>query len=267
MSFQIKKNNDIIKKKNEDKKTKKNIVLSYINQFKDNNNINKIKKNYKIKKSKTIENNDINSKNLSESFDKRNKISKNKNLLKERLLNKEYNKTINTIKNDENKNFFKTKYDYIIQKGKISSRPVEIPSDIEIQKNLNQKEWNSQRKKLTENVKRSDIIKKVKIFNNKKNNNLCSNILKKMKENEKELIVFPYVKEKKPINKKINSIGHSNGITYLKTSLLSGGNENIFYNNFINNIRTKKNRDNNIKMNMFNFIRNQYINRVEIDLY
>ena len=88
-----------------------------------------------------------------------------------------------------------------------------------------------------------------------------------MKENEKELIIFPYVKQKQTINKTINTIGHSNGITYLKTSLLSGGNENNFYNNFINNIRTNENRNNNLKMNMINFIRNQYINKAEIDLY
>ena len=256
----IQKNVNYIKKNIEDKTTNKNNILSY-NQFKASNNKNK--KKFKIKKANTIEG-DINSKNFNENLDERNDIPKIKNLLKEKILIKDYN-TINNNKNDENKNIFKTKYDYIVQKGEISNGPVEIPSDIEIQNNLNQKEWSSQKKKLKENVKRSDIIKKIQIFNNKKNNNLCLNILKKMKENEKELIIIPYAKEKQKVYKTINAIGHSNGITYLKTSLLSGGNEKNFYNNFINNIRNNENKKN-MKMNMLNFILNKYINKAGIDL-
>ena len=233
---------------------KKNIILPY-KHFKTVNN-NKNKKNLKIKKAKTIEV-EPNLKNLTERKKERN--------IKEKILKKEYN-TVNVSKNDENKNIFKTKYDYILQKGKISNGPVELPSDIEIQQNLNQKEWISQKKILKENVKRSDIIKKIKIFNNKKNNNICSNILKKMKENEKELILFPYAKKKQMINKTINTIGPSNGITYLKTSVLSGGNEKNFYNNFINIIRINENK-NNLKMKMINIIQNKYVNKAEIDLY
>ena len=233
---------------------KKNIILPY-KHFKTVNN-NKNKKKLKIKKAKTIEV-EPNLKNLTERKKERN--------IKEKILKKEYN-TVNVSKNDENKNIFKTKYDYILQKGKISNGPVELPSDIEIQQNLNQKEWISQKKILKENVKRSDIIKKIKIFNNKKNNNICSNILKKMKENEKELILFPYAKKKQMINKTINTIGPSNGITYLKTSVLSGGNEKNFYNNFINIIRTNENK-NNLKMKMINIIQNKYVNKAEIDLY
>lgn len=259
MSLQIQKKYNNIKIDNEDKKTNNNIILPY-NQYKVPK---KNKNDFKMKKAKTIEGNS-HSQNLTENIDKRNNISKKKNKLKQKILNKDYN-TINTSRTDENKNIFKTKYDYILQKGKMSSGPVEIPSDIEIQQNFNHKEWSSQKKKINENVKRSDIIRKIKIFNNKKNNNLCSNILKQMKENEKKLIIFPYVKKKQTINKTINTIGHSNGITYLKTSLLSGGNEKNFYNKFLNNIRSNEN-SNNIKMNMINFIRNQYINKAEIDL-
>ena len=80
---------------------------------------------------------------------------------------------------------------------------------------------------------------KIKIFNNKKNNDICSNILKKMKENEKKLIVFPYVQKKLKINKTIDTIGHSNGITYLNINLLRGGNTK--YNNFISNMRFDEN--------------------------
>ena len=124
---------------------------------------------------------------------------------------------------------------------------MELPSDIEIQQNLNQKEWNIQKYKPSANVKRSDIIKKIKIFNNKKNNDRCSNLLKKMKSDEKELVIFPYVKEKQKINKTIHAIGHSNGVVYLKTSVLSGGNENTIYNNFMSKIRSAEKKPKKLK--------------------
>ena len=68
-------------------------------------------------------------------------------------------------------------------------------------------------------MKRSDIIKKIKIFNNKKNNDICSDLLKTVKNNEKKLIIFPYAREKQKINKTIHTIGNSNGVTYPKTSI------------------------------------------------
>ena len=74
------------------------------------------------------------------------------------------------------------------------------------------------------------------------------------------------LKKKQMINKTINTIGPSNGITYLKTSVLSGVNEKNFYNNFINIIRINENK-NNLKMKMINIIQNKYVNKAEIDLY
>ena len=116
-------------------------------------------------------------------------------------------------------------------------------------------------------MKRSDIIKKIKIFNNKKNNDICSDLLKTVKNNEKKLIIFPYAREKQKINKTIHTIGNSNGVTYPKTSLLSGGNENNTYNNFINKIRFDRKNNNDIKMNIrLNLFKNQYPNKAKIDL-
>lgn len=257
------KNNDNIKNNNN------NSIFPYNKYKKDitvQNNKN-IKKNSKINKANTIEGNNYSKKIYENSYEnceikdmylnKKNKIKGKKNKDNE----------LNNRSEENNQNSFNTKYDYILQKAKMSNGPVEIPADIDIQGNLNQKEWKNENNKINENVKRSDIIKKIKIFNNKKNNKECSNLLKKMKENEKKLIIFPYVKQKQKINKTIHSIGHSNGVTYLKTSLLSGGNENTIYNNFMNKIRNNEKKNKKVKKNMrINLLPRQYINKAEIDL-
>lgn len=223
---------------------------------------------------KKFNNNKIRELQANTYFKNMNKYSLENNGSKEHL-SKDKNKTKETINEnymtqnriDDNKNIFSTKYDYIQQKGKFSNGPVEIPSDLEIQRNLNLKEWNNQKCIPTENVKRSDIIKKVKIFNNKKNIDKCTSLLKKVKENEKELIVFPYAKEKQKVNKTIHAIGHSNGITYLKTSLLSGGNENTVSKRFMSIIRTDEGKNKKIKKILkLNLFQRQNNNKAQIDL-
>ena len=257
---ELKLNNNIYKTiQNKRFKNNVNIVSHEIKTYDDKENkyynINKNKNNHEIDYLKNLN---------------KNSYYKNKNEImlggKNKLKNKKYNDNININRSEENRKNFKTKYDYIIEKSKNSNGPVEIPPDIEIQTNLNKKELNSQKKKLNEIVKRSDIIKKIKIFNNKKNNDICSILLKEIKDNEKKLIIFPYAKEKQKINKTIHSIGHSNGVTYLKTSLLSGGNENNEYNNFIDKIRSDR-KNANRKMNIrLNLLKNKYPNKAKIDL-
>ena len=238
------------------------------NLFKQNNNGNKANVNFN--KSNTIEGNKFtNNLNQNSTDNSGNKyIHLNmRNNMKEKKINENKNYIINNNRSEENQSF-NTKYDYILQKSKNSNGPVEIPPDLDIQRNLNQKEWTIEKNKINENVKRSDIIKKVKIFNNKKNNLECSNLLKKMKENEKQLIIFPYVKEKQKINKTIHAIGHSNGVTYLKTSLLSGGNENYIYNNFMNKIRNDEKKSKKLikKKMRLNLLQNQYNNKTELNM-
>jgi len=227
-----------------------------------------------IRNPKKFNNNKIRELQANTYFKNMNKYSLENNGSKEHL-SKDKNKTKETINEnymtqnriDDNKNIFSTKYDYIQQKGKFSNGPVEIPSDLEIQRNLNLKECNNQKCIPTENVKRSDIIKKVKIFNNKKNIDKCTSLLKKVKENEKELIVFPYAKEKQKVNKTIHAIGHSNGITYLKTSLLSGGNENTVSKRFMSIIRTDEGKNKKIKKILkLNLFQRQNNNKAQIDL-
>ena len=264
--------NNIIKAINRDKHNNKINTNMNDHTFQNNKyktdliiqNNNGIKKIVKFNKTNNTSESKNFSKNINDnSYDNsgnKNMHLNKRNNMREKKLNKNY---------EENQNSFNTKYDYILQKSKISNGPVEIPPDIDIQRNFNQKEWISEKKKINANVKRSDIIKKVKIFNNKKNNLECSNLLKKMKENEKHLIIFPYVKEKQKINKTIHTIGHSNGVTYLKTSVLSGGNENNIYNNFMKKIRSdeKKSSIRNIKKKMrLNLLPNQYTNKTGINV-
>jgi len=63
---------------------------------------------------------------------------------------------------------------------------------------------------------------KIKIFNNKKNNVICSELLKSTINQEKELILIPYAKEKQKINKTLNTIGNAHGISYPNCSVIKG---------------------------------------------
>ena len=64
--------------------------------------------------------------------------------------------------------------------------------------------------------------KKVMIFNNKKNNGICSDLLKSAVNTEKELLYKPYPKEKQKVNKTLNTIGRANGISYPITNVING---------------------------------------------
>ena len=72
-----------------------------------------------------------------------------------------------------------------------------------------------------------DELKKEKkerplIFNNKKNNKDCSDLLKNAINTEKQLLVLPYPKKKEKIVKTLNEIGRSNGISYPNYSVIKG---------------------------------------------
>ena len=63
---------------------------------------------------------------------------------------------------------------------------------------------------------------KVNIFNNKKNNDLCSELLRSTMKNEKELILIPYAQKKQKINKTFHTIGDAHGIPYPNVSVVNG---------------------------------------------
>ena len=75
-------------------------------------------------------------------------------------------------------------------------------------------------KELAENEE--ETKPKKQIFNNKKNNGLCSDLLRNSINQEKELILIPYAKEKQKINKTLNTIGNANGISYPRCSVIKG---------------------------------------------
>ena len=60
---------------------------------------------------------------------------------------------------------------------------------------------------------------KTLIFNNKKNNKDCSDLLN---NTEKQLLVLPYPKKKEKIVKTLNEIGRSNGISYPTNRVING---------------------------------------------
>lgn len=94
-------------------------------------------------------------------------------------------------------------------------------------------------KKQDEDAEKKKIKKKG--FNNKRNNDMCSNLLKEAQENEKELMNVPYAQEKEKKNKTFLTIGRANGIPYQTMSLFNGGGNNA--NNFLNIIRGGNKKD------------------------
>ena len=102
-----------------------------------------------------------------------------------------------------------------------------------------------------------------KIFNNKKNNGICSQLLRTSLNQEKELIMLPYAKEKQKVNKTINTIGNANGISYPTLSVIKG--TTLSDKNYLYIIRNddKKNKKKNKLMNNSN--RKEYKAEINLD--
>ena len=105
---------------------------------------------------------------------------------------------------------------------------------------------------------------KIKIFNNKKNNGICSDLLKSAINQEKELIMMPYAKEKEKINKTLNTIGNAHGISYPTCSVING----ILTQdkNYLAIIREDDRKKNKKKKNkLLGGIRKEYIAEINLD--
>lgn len=102
---------------------------------------------------------------------------------------------------------------------------------------------------------------KVKIFNNKKNNGICSELLRATFNTEKELMLVPYAKEKQRVNKTLNTIGSAHGISYPKYSVIKGIPKDKNYLYIIRNDDKRKNKG---KKN--NLMNNRIQNKAEINL-
>lgn len=230
-------------------------------------------------KEKLLNNRDIYNKTTPNKIEQRNfmKNSNKKNNRKKKSPKSNINKKKIKQDNISPMNKFISKYDYILQPGIKSSGPVEISTDFEYKINSGKIEYDFQKidegskrgRSEDKNFKRNDGIKKIniKIFNNKKNNEICSNLLKQTIENGKELSSIPYAQKKEKIYKTIDSIGFSNGIPYTNVSILSGGNINSGNHNIKYIIRdNKRKKFKHQKMldnNMFKYL---VPNKAEINL-
>ena len=104
--------------------------------------------------------------------------------------------------------------------------------------------------------------KSKKIFNNKKNNGICSQLLRTSLNQEKELIMLPYAKEKQKINKTINTIGNANGISYPTCSVIKGcTREDQNYLPFLRNDDKKRKKKN----KLMNYNRKEYKAEINLD--
>ena len=101
---------------------------------------------------------------------------------------------------------------------------------------------------------------KIKIFNNKKNNGICSELLRSTLNNEKELILLPYAKEKQKVFKTLNTIGNAHGISYPTCSVIKGS--SLKDKNYLTIIRDDKKKKR-IKKDLANYKKN---NKPEINL-
>lgn len=237
----------------------------------DNQNSENFDDNEKINLNFKTNNPNIIHKNIFMNYKQKNSNSKNKKNSKSNT-NKKF-KLKNNTNIPPNKKIHMTKYDYILQPGKKSSGPIEIPPDFEFEENSGKIEYDfprydgSQEKK--EKIKKLVKRANTKIFNNKKNNDICSNLLKQSIENGNKLSLFPYAKQKEKINKTIDTIGFFNGISYSKTSILSGGNVNLGNHNIMYITRENK-RGNKFKNyfwgNNFNNVKGKVTSKAEINL-
>ena len=198
------KNNEIIKLKNKLNQTEK-ICEEKIKEMKQ-----KVEEAEKISHQKELESTQISSDFQREKVLMEQKIFFLEKALKElednKLRSNPYNTTSKKNKNDENN--IKQKKEKLEEEIKRLNKAI---------KELQEKNIELDSQLLTKEKK-----KKVMIFNNKKNNGICSDLLKSAVNTEKELLYKPYPKEKQKVNKTLNTIGRANGISYPITNVING---------------------------------------------
>ena len=256
---------DNLNLQNENLKQEKNISIEYVeeNKLGKNENDEKMKiQNQIIEQIQENSNLDKNNKNADKSLDKKEKknekkfkksknynqkIIKNKNRLikgqKATLFNKVYshkflNNNSRLAKKNINKSFPMKNQSNSFKFNERNNRNNRYKSIDEISNKYKNEESNDNNSSKVIQIRKS----KINIFNNKKNNCLCSELLKSAMKNEKELYLIPYAKTKQKINKTFHAIGDANGISYPNISVVNGilpGNKN--YMNIIRDDNRKSN--------------------------
>ncbi len=202
-------NKKVKKNKNYNQKilNNKNILIQEQKQNKDNKVSKNNKNNIENKEKKKQKNSD--KKNLNQKL-----LEKEMNEIKRRLELKENLKKKKELENQEN--FFGSR---------IKSK------NIKIQKLNEMPEIN---RKLSPN-RSIQYYEKAEKFNTPTNNDICSQLLQAAFDNEKQLILVPFVRQKEKIKKTFPTIGKSNGISYSEYRVIKGDQSDN--NNILNIIR------------------------------
>ena len=170
------------------------------------------------------------------------KVRRNKNYEKQLIVNKnklvqeqELNKAKKEKKVEQDKN---KKY---LNKMLLEREMNEIKKKLEQKKKKNQDKISDKKNKLNnDNLKKLNVPKRTEVniklppkksiekentlekFNIPSNNDICSKLLQSTLENEKQLLLVPYAKQKEKIKKTFNTIGKLNGISYSEYRIIKG---------------------------------------------
>jgi len=199
--------------------------------------------NKKVRKNKNYNQKILNNKNLLIQEQKQNKLNKANKDSKE---NKEKRRQKNKAQKNLNQKLFEKEMNEI-------KRRLELKQNLKRKKELENQENAFGSRLKTKNIKVNNIIEtpeitrnlspnrsiqyneKVEKFNTPTNNDICSQLLQAALDNEKQLLLVPFARQKEKIKKTFNTIGKSNGISYSEFRVIKG--EQNESNNILNIIR------------------------------
>ena len=188
--------------------------------------------NKKVRRNKNYNQKILNNKNII--IQEQESNEKNKGNKEEKQQKKIYKKNLNQLLLEKEMNAIKKRLEQK-QNQKKKKESDKLFGDFKKLKNINLKNQNIIKiiginEKLSS--RRSQISdEKGDNFNTPSKNDICSQFLKAAMENEKQLYLVPYAKQKEKIKKTFNAIGNSNGIIYSEYRVIKGienDNKNIF---------------------------------------
>ena len=202
--------------------------------------------NKKVRKNKNYNQKILNNKNLLIQEQKQNKLNKANKDSKANKENKEKRRQKNKAQKNLNQKLFEKEMNEI-------KRRLELKQNLKRKKELENQENAFGSRLKTKNIKVNNIIEtpeitrnlspnrsiqyneKVEKFNTPTNNDICSQLLQAALDNEKQLLLVPFARQKEKIKKTFNTIGKSNGISYSEFRVIKG--EQNESNNILNIIR------------------------------
>jgi hypothetical protein len=181
-----------------------------------------INKNEQLLEDNVNINKNLNDKRFKKSHNYNQKIISNKaKIIKGQKIIFSQNKTKKEYQNNQ---LWKAKNNIIV-KHKNNYNILKENNHLNFHENSMRKEISSEKiesQKDKESLSKKSRTSKTNIFNNKKNNDICSELLKTTMKNEKKLYLIPYATKKEKINKTFHTIGDANGISYQSYSVIDG---------------------------------------------